>query len=449
MGRLRVALALAAAGLLGGVLPLASACPAPGASSQTFSCPMHPEVRQPGAGTCPSCGMDLTPLAQAASARHACPMHPAVQQDGPGRCPSCGMDLVPQQAGAAGAVVLDENRRAAVGVRTVVVASRALARTVRAPAKVAFDESLVRDVTIRAAGYIEDLRAQQGLLVKKGETLAAFLSPELTAAQNDYLRSWRGGLQGGREDVVKAARQRLLLLGMTEGAIEAITKSGEPLARVPIVSPLAGVVVESDAVVGALVEPGARVFRVAGTERVYVDAEIAGTDISFVHKDARATVIEGGRLLEAKVVRVLGSVDPGSRTGRARVELVRSDVSLLPGTAAVVEIDVETEQALAVPVNAVLYTGRRRVVFVDDDGARLVPREVVLGRRSGDHFAVLSGLAAGDRVATDGAFLLASESRMMAPDGPMNVNAPPPPPPTTTTTTTTKTTQTHAEMKTP
>ena len=239
---------------------------------------------------------------------------------------------------------------------------------------------------------------------------------------------------------------------MTEGAIEAITKSGEPLARVPIVSPLAGVVVESDAVVGALVEPGARVFRVAGTERVYVDAEIAGTDISFVHKDARATVIEGGRLLEAKVVRVLGSVDPGSRTGRARVELVRSDVSLLPGTAAVVEIDVETEQALAVPVNAVLYTGRRRVVFVDDDGARLVPREVVLGRRSGDHFAVLSGLAAGDRVATDGAFLLASESRMMAPDGPMNVNAPPPPPPTTTTTTTTtttKTTQTHAEMKTP
>ncbi len=349
-----------------------------------------------------------SPEAPAASP-HACPMHPAVRADGPGRCPLCGMDLVPVASTDDGSVGISDARRARWGIRTVAAEQRRVTRTVRLAGVVGWDLSRQRDVVVRATGVVAGLRVAQGAAVARGEVLFELQSPEIRAAQQDFLAVDPAG--------AASARARLVSLGLAEAQIDAVTAARAPLGGVPVLAPVAGIVAELGVVEGSPVGPWTAPARIAGAGAVWVDVTASAADAAALPPGARATVNLRSRSGEAwhGVVRALPS--PDAATSRLRV-VVEDDGGppLLPGEVATVTVEVDRGELLVVPRDAVVWTGARRVVFVDVGEGALRPREVLAEAPIGEVVPIRGGLAAGERVVRDGAFLVAAESRVRDPD---------------------------------
>jgi membrane fusion protein, copper/silver efflux system len=358
---------------------------------------------------------------------YTCSMHPSVKQPGPGKCPICGMDLIPvtklQQE--QGVVMIDEARRQLIGVRTGAVTEGPMQRTFRAVGHVTYDESTFTDVNLKVRGWITKLFVNEtGQRVVKGQPLFLFYSPELFNAQQDFLlaNQSRAAATSPLESdpsrvglLAKAARQRLHLLGLSDAQIDALAKSGTPSESVTISAPASGFVIEKDVVEGASVDAGMKLFRIAALDKVWVEAELYEAELTQVRVGQRATVSLDylpGRSYDAKVAYIYPSLDPATRTGRARIELPNKGHELRPGMYASVELTGDTVSRVQVPASAVVYTGPRRLVFVDLGAGRFRPQEIHVGGEANGMYEVLDGLAAGDVVATSGVFLIAAEARI-------------------------------------
>lgn len=378
----------------------------------------------PGAGAEPSAARATAGPDQDPDAidHYTCSMHPSVHQSEPGKCPICGMDLIPvtraqQQEGV---VLIDEARRQLIGVRVASVTEAPLQRTLRAVGRVAYDESKLTDVTLKVHGWITKLLVNEtGQRVKQGQPLFQLYSPDLFSAQQDFLlaRGGGGGAAGGAASplLAQSARQRLHLLGLGDAEIEALERRGTPSESIPFPSPASGFVIEKAVVEGAAAEAGMRLYRIASLDSVWVEAELYEADLARVHVGERATVTLDyvpGRAYEGKVSYIYPFVDPMARTGRVRVVLANPALELRPGMYASVSLVSAPAPRLQVPASAVVYTGPRRLVFVDLGEGRFRPQEIRVGAESGGMYEVLEGLKPGDRVATSGVFLIAAEARI-------------------------------------
>jgi Cu(I)/Ag(I) efflux system membrane fusion protein len=370
------------------------------------------------------------PSAQDASAQvdhYTCPMHPSVNQKGPGKCPICGMELVPvaKQPRARGEVTIDERRRQLIGVRTAPVVEAPMNRTFRALGRVAFDESSFTDVNLKMSGWITKLAVREtGQRVVRGQTMFWLYSPQLYTAQQDFLlavhaarpgTSVLGGDPARSEQFGRAARKRLTLLGLTEAQVDAVAKGGEPLETIPITAPVSGFVIEKNVVEGASVEAATRLFRIAALDKVWVDADVYEQDLSYVHVGQAAQVTLDylpANAYAAKVAYVYPSIDSAARTARVRIELANKQLELRPGMYASVELSAPLGVRVQVPTSALLYTGPRRLVFVDLGQGRFEAREVRVGGEANGMYEVLGGLRANEQVVTSGAFLIAAEARI-------------------------------------
>jgi Cu(I)/Ag(I) efflux system membrane fusion protein len=356
-----------------------------------------------------------------------CPMHPSVKASEPGRCPICSMDLVPVSQGevSSGVVIVDAARRQAIGVRTTTVVRQALSGTLRAVGRVTFDESRLTDVTVKIGGFIEEIYVDRpGQAVRRGQPLFALYSPELYAAQQELLtaaasqRAAAGTSAPERADyLVRASRERLRLWDLSAAQIDRVIATGEPVERLPIASPASGHVVEKYVVAGTAVEPGMKLYRIAGLDRVWVEAEIYESELAQVRVGQTATVTlpyVPGKTFRGRVGFVYPYLDGDSRTGRVRVELANPDGLLKPDMYANVELATEQGDRLVVPESAVLHAGKRSFVFVDLGEGRLKPQRVETGLEQGEWVEVLSGVSEGDTVVASGNFLIAAESRLRA-----------------------------------
>ena len=358
---------------------------------------------------------------------YTCSMHPSVKQKGPGTCPICGMGLiaVTKEQEEQGVVMIDDARRQLIGVRTGAVTLGPMRQSFRAIGQVTYDESKLSDVTLKVQGFITKLFVSRtGQRVAIGQPLFTLYSPELYNAQQDFLLTNKGasaastlGSVGGAPslDLGRAARQRLHLLGLSDGQIANIEKTGVPMESVTISSPANGFVIEKDVVDGASVDPGMRLFRIAALNQVWVEADVYEGDLRHVQVGQSATVTLDylpGRSYVAKVAYIYPYLDPKSRTGRVRVELGNKDFELRPGMYASVELASDAQPRLQVPAAAVVYTGPRRLVFLDLKDGRFKPQEIRVGEEANGMYEVLEGLHAGDLVATSGVFLIAAEARI-------------------------------------
>jgi Cu(I)/Ag(I) efflux system membrane fusion protein len=280
-------------------------------------------------------------------------------------------------------------------------------------------------VTLKVGGFITKLFVSQtGQRVKAGQPLFQLFSPELFSAEQDYLLAAQGasttssvaGTPSGRlELLTRAARQRLRLLGLGDAEINALEKKGTPSETIAFPSPASGFVIEKDVVEGAAVDAGMRLYRIAQLDKVWVEAEVFEADLPYVHVGQHATVTLDylpGRAYDAKISYLYPFIEPTSRTGRVRVELPNQGLELRPGMYASVTVASDAEPRVQVPVSAVVYTGPRRLVFVDLGDGRFRPQEVRVGTEAGGMYEVLEGLVPGDRVATSGVFLIAAEARI-------------------------------------
>ncbi|HEY5935419.1 MAG TPA: efflux RND transporter periplasmic adaptor subunit [Kofleriaceae bacterium] len=355
---------------------------------------------------------------------YTCSMHPSVREKQTGTCPICSMNLsqVTYDEEESGVIMVDEARRDQIGVRTAKVVRAPMTRSIRAIGRIAYDESKLEDVVLKLGGFISKLHVTQtGQPVTKGQLLFTLYSPELFAAQQEYLLAREGhtaGVDGasGRGDyLVRAAEKKLELWGLSRAQLDALAKRGKPIEDMPFYSPAGGYVIEKDVVEGASVTAGQRLFRIAALDRVWVEAEVYEADLALIEKGQRAVVTLSylpGKTYEGKVAYVYPYLDAASRTGKVRIELPNTKLELKPDMYATVAFQIELGPRLQIPIGAVVYTGPRRLVFLDIGEGRLRPQEVTLGVRNEDTIEVIRGLREGQKIVTSGNFLIAAESRI-------------------------------------
>jgi membrane fusion protein, copper/silver efflux system len=407
-----------------------------------FECPMvdgfnkwvqsHPSLENPYMGQrMLKCGsaVEWSTIAAVESpdeiAHYTCPMHPSVQSDRPGQCPICAMDLTPVTKGeiASGVIHIDSVRQQRIGVRVGEVERRNLTTVVRATGRTAYDESRIREVTLRLGGFVERLHVNEtGRAVRRGQPMLELYSPELLAAQKEYLialRSSQRASSTGAPDradyLVRAAREKLRLWGIAEPELDRIAATGEPLQRVPLLAPYSGYVIEKNVVEGASVMAGQSVFRIAGLDRIWVEAEVYEQDLQHVDVGSLATITlpsVRSRSWEGQVAYVHPYLDPATRTGKIRIELENHDLTLKPEMFADVVISIDRGDVLVVPDDAIVQTGPRQLVFLDLGEGRFRPKEVKAGPRNGDWVEIVDGLKEGDRIVVSSNFLVAAESRI-------------------------------------
>ncbi len=421
---------------------LAAADPNLQAGWRIFECPMvkgfpkwfqrSDRIENPYMGeSMPTCGSPTdwsvpAPKAEAsadagASGFYTCSMHPSVRQDRAGICPLCGMQLVEvtKQEAETGTFLVDPVRRQRIGVRIARVEERRVTLTVRAVGVVEADETRLFDVNVRVGGWIQKLEAAEtGQRIEEGQVLFTLYSPELYAAQLEHLTAVNAGARGPTEErtaLARASRQRLLLLGMSEAQVEDLEKRGEAREQIAFLAPSGGYLLEKAVVKGARVNSGTRLFRIADLDRLWVNAEVYESDLLHVKAEQEVLVqlpFAPGRSFSGKVDYVYPTFESATRTGRVRVVLENADLVLKPGMYANVAILVDLGRRLVVPESAVVYTGTRRLVFLDLGEGRLMPREIRTGVRTEGEYEVLDGLRPGDRVVSSGNFLVAAESRI-------------------------------------
>lgn len=324
---------------------------------------------------------------------------------------------------APGMVTLDSQRRQTIGLKTERIGMRDLAAQVRTAGRVAYSETGARDVALKYSGYVRALRADYlGRPVRSGEELFRVYSPELLAAQQEFLDAQRAETSGiaVENGMAAAARRRLELLDFPAASIEQILRSRRPLEEVAVLSPAAGVVAEKSVVSGSSFQAGQVLARVQSVNPVWILASVPQSDMAMVRPGSAAEIVDpfhDGRILTGRVSFISPALAGDSRAGQVRIEAPNEDGALRPGMFVNARLSSRHGRALVVPGVAVLFAGERRVVFVDLGSGRLAPRDVRLGERSGDYYEVLSGLAVGDLVVTSGQFLLASESSLKSAAG--------------------------------
>lgn len=321
---------------------------------------------------------------------------------------------------------VDSGWQQAIGVRTAPVGPRELTATLRLPGRVTGDETGLVDVNLRTAGWIERLLVEEtGQYVAAGQKLLDLYSPELVTAQRDLLLAIDSVRQlvdspsaEARERtaaLVEASRRRLLRLGLTSGQVEEIVEGGELHETVPILSPSNGYVLEKMAVEGMRVEPGMRLFRIADLSTVWVLADVYEGDAGFAQAGIEAVfrlAYAPERSWRGRVDYVYPTLDAASRSIRVRFVFPNKGLELRPEMYGDVVLRQTTSAALAIPSEAVLDLGTRRVVFVDLGQGRLQAREVALGPEAGGWYPVRAGLSVGELVVLSGNFLIDAESKV-------------------------------------
>ncbi len=312
-----------------------------------------------------------------------------------------------------------------IGVRTTRVEQRPLAITVRAVARVAFDEGALADISLKVSGWIESLAVDAvGDPVRRGQVLFTLYSPQLYAAQLELqqaLRSSERARASGQPDragaLARAAQRRLALLGIAEADMAEIAVRSEALEALPIRAPASGFVVEKSVVLGAAVNAGERLLRIAPLAHVWLEAEVFESELPLVREGQIARVRlpnDASQTFEGRVIRIDPMLSERSRTARLRIALDNPGLTLRPDMWANVELDAERGEGLVVPSSALLRAGERSFVFVAKGGGRFEPRAVDVGMEMEDGIEVRGGLVAGDEVVSSGTFLIASESRLRA-----------------------------------
>lgn len=418
-----------------------------------------------------------------------CSMHPQIRQPNPGKCPICGMDLIP--ASSAGdedsgprELKLSETARKLAGIQTAAVERKYVSAEVRMAGKVEYDETRLAYISARAPGRIDRMYVDfTGTSVRKGDHLVYFYSPELVSAQQELLQAVQTAtavsagsnpeIRHTAQRTLEAVREKLRLLGLTEGQLQEIERQGRASDHLTIYSPISGVVIQRNAREGMYVETGTPIYAIADLSNVWVKLDAYESDLEWIRYGQEVeftTEAFPGETFSGKIVFIDPVLNPATRTVKVRVNVpnphgklkpemfvravVRSKLSVSgrvmdpalagkwvcpmhpeivkthAGDCDICGMDlvraeslgyvsaaaIQKEAPLVIPASAPLITGKRAVVYVAKPGAEGVfeGREVALGPRAGDYYIVREGLQEGEQVVTHGNFKLDSDLQIQA-----------------------------------
>lgn len=352
-----------------------------------------------------------------AEALWTCSMHPQVRQEEPGACPFCGMDLIPlaeENQDDPRVLKMSNSAIALANIETSVVEVNSPATELILNGRIETDESRVQTQTTHFPGRIEKLyKNYMGQSVKVGQRVASIYSPELVAAQNELLEAKK--LANTNPALLNAARKKLEFWKLTEEQIANIEASGKAMRNIDLLSNYNGILTEKMVNNGDHLKEGQAIYQVADLSQVWAVFEVYERDLPFFSLGDVISFRANGteRNYEAKINFISPTVDAQRRVVEVRADISNPENLLKPDMFIKVSLRVEGNEDLTVPKSAVLWTGKRSVVYVklaNNQGFAL--REVSLGKALGDHYVILEGLEAGEEVVTQGAFTLDAEAQL-------------------------------------
>jgi Cu(I)/Ag(I) efflux system membrane fusion protein len=344
------------------------------------------------------------------------PMVPSQHFDKPGKSPFMDMQLVPKYADGSGGdapgIQIDPATSQTLGLRTVAVRRGELASSLTATGTIDFNQRDVAIVQARAGGFVQRVYARApGDVVGAGAPLADILVPEWGGAQAEFLAVRRTG----NTALTQAARQRLMLLGMSSGTIASVERTGRPHNVVTISTPTGGVIKTLDVRAGMTMAAGQTLAEVNGLSTVWLNAAVPEAIVGPLKpgQAVQATLAAfPGESLSGRVSAILPQTQADSRTLTVRIELPNRGGRLRPGMFATVSFGGGAQPALLVPSEALIRTGKRTLVMLALDKGRYRPAEVQTGRESGDDTEILAGLTEGEKIVASGQFLIDSEASL-------------------------------------
>ena len=365
----------------------------------------------------------VTLASDSPNTKYRCPMHPEFIRDDPGSCGICGMNLVAfdvspdaAQSSVSGRAVVTMNdaQRQRIGVRTTTVRRANVTRTMVTTGRVVPDERRVTHIHTKFDGWIERLYVDfTGQHVRAGDPVFDVYSPELVAAQQEYLVA----RQSSAQELTRVAQQRLRLLDMTEAQIRHIEESGEPMTRFTVHAPSSGTVIAKNAVSGHRISAATTLYTITDLSHVWVLADAYESDAPFLSEGVEAHVSSPGNVAESfsgRVTFISPVVNLTSRTVPVRVEVANPSSLLRLGSFVDVTFEVPLGERIVVHRGSVLESGRRAIVFVESERGRYEPREVTTGVRTAELVEIRHGLEPGEIIVSSATFFVDSESQLQS-----------------------------------
>ena len=380
---------------------------------------------------------------------YTCTMHPSVRSKTPGKCPICGMDLVPvmkkvvndtdksamstpspnQDWNKPGEFSVPVERQQQFGVNYAAAERRPIQLSIRSVGVLEPDQAKIFEYVSRVDGYIQELKvASPGEQVNAGEPLVTIYSPDLRSSEQQLInllndRDLRASARASLDPVIESSKQRLRQWNVSDEEINALEKSRQATDTLVLRSPFSGFVEDVPMKTGMSVKAGDRLIGVMDLSRLWLWADFYENEVALLKIGQKLDISFSafpGKKFEGQIGAIDRRLDPTKRTTRVRIDLDNSEDALRPGMFANVELKIDGGVGLTVPVDAVLPTGSRSLVFVDKGSGRLEPRFVQVGRsfaqfdtngeRSFDE--ILDGLSEGERVVSSANFLIDAESRI-------------------------------------
>ena len=412
-----------------------------------YVCPMHPKIIQDQKGSCPICGMNLVKKEIKTSKTNSppenlqkekkilywvAPMDPNYRRDTKGKSPM-GMDLVPvyeQDRSTKTGTSSDSNMPSitvrhsiaqSMGVRIATVKLQKLSQDIKTVGFIRYNEDKLEHIHVRTKGWIENIHIKsQGDFVEKGQILFDYYSPELVAAQEDYLLALKGNTllsEKGSRSLIESAQLKMRLLGIPEQVISRITLSKKSIKQIPIYAPSNGTVTQLDVRKGMYITPATVLYSIADLSSVWIEVDVFEHQLNWVNIGDTATikiVALADKTWQGKVDYIYPELSEMTRTLRVRLVFDNSKGHFKPNMFADVSIHGKPRQRLAIPNEAIIPSSEGKRVVKKISKEDYQPIVVKTGIKSQGKTEILSGLKAGDEIVISSQFLLDSESNLQA-----------------------------------
>lgn len=364
-----------------------------------------------------------------------CAMHPQIRMDHPGKCPICGMDLIPLSQDTApvnpDAVVMTEEGIKLADIQTSIVSRQRPEKEIRLYGKIQADERLIQTQPAHVPGRIEKLLVNfTGEEVKKNQVIARIYSPELVTAQEELLEAAK--MKELQPQILEAAREKLHNWKFTDSQIADIENSGITKSVFDVHATVSGIVISRQVNTGDYVSQGAPLFEIADLSHVWALFDAYESDLPWIRKGDRITFSlqsQPGKEYSGTVSFIDPVINPQTRVANIRLEIPNPGNILKPEMFAtgIVNAKLATSgKSLVIPQSAVLWTGKRSVVYVklpDTKEPTFVMKEIALGPAMSNSYVVLDGLKEGEEIVTNGTFSVDASAQlngkpsMMNPEG--------------------------------
>jgi Cu(I)/Ag(I) efflux system membrane fusion protein len=401
----------------------------------TYTCSMHPQVKEDKLGKCPICHMTLTPIKTKTTGEketvfYICLMDPQVKQDKPGKCPICHMTLAPTKKsdGNPNELSLSKQEIKLGNITTQTITETQNNLEQNYTGVLAINQEKVNTLSARAMGRIEKLFFKTvGDYVAKNQAVYELYSEDIAVAKQDYLLAYKqlsmpGDFGKNAQNMLKSAKQKLLFFGLTNAQIESIKNNKDVSPNTIFYSTYSGTISEIIATEGSYVMEGLGILKLADLNNLWLETQVNATYAKSVHLGQNAKVIFPdfpNKTIGAKVSFINPEINPDTRLLLIRMEIPNPNLQIKPGMQAIAKITQSNAKGIFVPIDAVIQDEKASYIWVEKRPGTFEIVMVKTGAEINGRIEIKSEIDSSKKVVITGAYAINSEYKFRKGSDPM------------------------------